>query len=91
VSLSMAGQDERNRPTAPSKNRLNYPSAFYGRPSWNLVVEMGVFDRVSGLSQREDGYPTFVCLACESGFDVQHHSCPVCGSYDLRRARWVTD
>ena len=50
-----------------------------------------MMQRTLALSAREDGHPTYVCLACESGFDVQHHSCPVCGSYDLRRARWVTD
>lgn len=53
---------------------------------------MGVIDRAkeaSGLSKRETGPSAYVCLACESPFEIQHHSCPVCGSYDLRRARWV--
>lgn len=56
------------------------------------MVAMGVFDRakqVSGISEREDGAPAYVCLACESTFEVQHHSCPKCGSFDLRRARWL--
>lgn len=56
------------------------------------MVAMGVLDRakrVSGLAEREDGHLAYVCLACESPFEVQHHSCPVCGSYDVRRARWT--
>jgi rRNA maturation endonuclease Nob1 len=55
------------------------------------VVAMGVLERakeVSGIST-EDGELPYVCLACETPFDVQHHSCPVCGSFDVRRAKWV--
>ena len=54
---------------------------------------MGVLDRAkqaSGLTEREHGQ-TYVCLACESPFDVQYHSCPVCGSFDLRRTRWLRE
>jgi len=57
------------------------------------VVAMGVLDRAkqaSGLTEREHGQ-TYVCLACESPFDVQYHSCPVCGSFDLRRTRWLRE
>ena len=53
---------------------------------------MGVLNRakdVSGLSEEESF--EYVCLACESGFDVQHHSCPACGSFDIRRAKWVQE
>jgi rRNA maturation endonuclease Nob1 len=51
---------------------------------------MGVLDRakeVSGLagSQR----PLYVCLACETPLEVQYHACPVCGSFDVRRSKWV--
>lgn len=56
------------------------------------MVAMGVLQRAmraSGLAKRENGRKAFVCLACGSPFEVQYHSCPVCGSYDLRRARWV--
>jgi rRNA maturation endonuclease Nob1 len=56
------------------------------------VVAMGVFDRakeVSGISRSEDESFPYVCLACEAGFDVQHHRCPVCGSFDVRRTKWV--
>jgi rRNA maturation endonuclease Nob1 len=54
---------------------------------------MGVLDRakqVSGLTEREDGHRPYVCLACESPLPVQHHTCPVCGSFDVRRTEWVT-
>lgn len=53
---------------------------------------MGVLDRakeVSGISGSEDESLPYVCLACEAGFDVQHHRCPVCGSFDVRRTKWV--
>lgn len=52
---------------------------------------MGVFDRakeVSGMTDEADG-PPYVCLACETVFEVQHHTCPVCGSFDVRRSKWV--
>lgn len=55
---------------------------------------MGVLDRakqVSGLTTREDGHQPYVCLACESPWPVQHHTCPVCGSFDVRRTRWVLE
>jgi rRNA maturation endonuclease Nob1 len=53
---------------------------------------MGVFNRakqMSGLSTRTDTSLPYVCLACETAFEVQHHSCPVCGSFDIRCSRWV--
>jgi hypothetical protein len=58
------------------------------------VVMMGVFDRareMSGLSTRADNARPYVCLACETAFEVQHHNCPVCGSFDIRRSRWVQE
>jgi rRNA maturation endonuclease Nob1 len=54
---------------------------------------MGVLDRakeVSGISDEEEPLP-YVCLACETPFEVQHHSCPACGSFDVRRSKWVTE
>jgi rRNA maturation endonuclease Nob1 len=56
------------------------------------VVEMGVLDRASaipGLGTEEQ--PPYVCLACETGFEVQHHRCPACGSFDIRRSKWVEE
>ncbi|MFB6298452.1 MAG: hypothetical protein ABEH56_08025 [Salinirussus sp.] len=53
---------------------------------------MGVFDRakeVSGIA--DDGDGSYVCLACGTSFDVQHHTCPVCGSFDVRCAKWVEE
>ena len=55
---------------------------------------MGVFDRakmVSGLSSAEGDAGPYVCLACEARFEVQHHCCPVCGSFDVRYSRWVQE
>ncbi|MFB6140808.1 MAG: hypothetical protein ABEJ26_10280 [Halosimplex sp.] len=55
------------------------------------MVTMGVLERAkraSGLSEPE-ALP-YVCLGCETGFDVQYHTCPVCGAYDVRRTKWVT-
>jgi rRNA maturation endonuclease Nob1 len=56
----------------------------------STVVAMGVLDRakkMSGISNSDE--QSYVCLACEKGFEVQHHSCPVCGSFDIRCSKWV--
>lgn len=58
------------------------------------VVAMGVLDRakqVSGVGDSVESAGPYVCLACESPFDVQHHSCPICGSYDVRWAKWIQE
>lgn len=58
------------------------------------MVEMGVLDRakiIPGLGADKEEPPPYVCLACETGFEVQHHSCPACGSFDIRRSKWVTE
>jgi rRNA maturation endonuclease Nob1 len=55
---------------------------------------MGVFDRakqMSGFSTRTDPSLPYVCLACETAFEVQHHTCPVCGSFDIRHSKWVQE
>ena len=55
---------------------------------------MGVLDRakeVSGISDGEQERLPYVCLACETAFEVQHHSCPVCGSFDIRLGKWVEE
>ncbi|MFC7194008.1 hypothetical protein ACFQL4_04040 [Halosimplex aquaticum] len=31
----------------------------------------------------------YVCVDCEAQFDVQYHTCPACGKYDIRRAKWM--
>lgn len=33
----------------------------------------------------------YVCLSCGTGFEVQHHVCPVCESFDVRRSKWVQE
>lgn len=53
---------------------------------------MGVLDkakRVSGISKGDGESLPYVCLACESAFEVQYHRCPVCESFDVRRSKWV--
>jgi len=53
---------------------------------------MGVFDRakaVSGISTADEESLPYICLACETGFEVQHHSCPICGSFDVRCSKWL--
>jgi rRNA maturation endonuclease Nob1 len=55
---------------------------------------MGVIDRakeVSGMSEDGDDRLPYVCLTCETVFEVQHHRCPACGSFDVRRAKWVQE
>ena len=58
------------------------------------VVTMGVIDRakeLSGLDSSDDGEERYVCLACETTFEIQYHSCPTCGSFDVRCARWTSE
>ncbi len=53
---------------------------------------MGVLEKakkVSGISKDDEEGPLYVCLACEAAFEVQHHTCPVCGSFDVRHSKWV--
>jgi len=55
---------------------------------------MGVLDRakqVSGTAEAAEDRLSYVCLACTTPFEVQHHSCPVCGSFDLRCSKWVQE
>lgn len=56
------------------------------------MYTMGVFNRdrfISRSGGRESG--PYVCLSCETELPVQYHSCPECGSYDVRRAKWIDD
>lgn len=58
------------------------------------MVAMGVIDRakaVSGISDEDGKRLPYVCLACETRFEVQHHRCPACGSFDVRRSKWVLE
>jgi hypothetical protein len=51
---------------------------------------MGVFDRAKHGSYL--GAPegcTYICMGCEAVFEVQYHSCPSCGGYDVRRTKWI--
>jgi len=51
---------------------------------------MGVFDKTTAVPHLgNDERRPYMCLVCEASFDVQYHACPACGSYDVRRAKWV--
>ena len=53
---------------------------------------MGVFDKAKGVSHlgTPEGRP-YVCMGCEASLEVQYHSCPVCGAYDVRRTKWLRE
>ncbi|NHN41296.1 hydrogenase maturation nickel metallochaperone HypA [Halorubellus sp. JP-L1] len=38
--------------------------------------------------QDDDAPPDYVCLSCETDYDVQHHVCPNCGGYSIERIDW---
>jgi rRNA maturation endonuclease Nob1 len=53
---------------------------------------MGVLrrtDEKSEASEADGEFPQYVCMACDTAFEVQHHICPVCGSFDVRCSKWV--
>ena len=55
------------------------------------VVAMDVLDRakqVSGISTEDEECLPYVCLACETEFEVQYHRCPDCESFDVRYSKW---
>jgi rRNA maturation endonuclease Nob1 len=53
---------------------------------------MGVFDRKTEPSHLEDPEGTpYICMGCEESLEVQYHSCPVCGGYDIRRTKWLRE
>lgn len=56
---------------------------------------MGVLEKATSLakiaSDTQESSPWYVCLACETRFELQHHTCPVCGSFDVRRSKWVEE
>ncbi len=55
---------------------------------------MGVLKRTKQASSGTDAErecPQYVCLSCETTFEVQHHVCPVCESFDIRCSKWVQD
>jgi len=54
---------------------------------------MGVFDKARDVSHlgEPDGDCPYLCMRCEASLQVQYHSCPACGGYDIRRAKWVQD
>lgn len=51
-------------------------------------IQMGTLDRVMDAFSEDDTRPEYACLACENGYDVQHHVCPECGGYSVERIDW---
>lgn len=51
-------------------------------------IQMGTLDRVMEAFGEDDARPEYACLACENGYDVQHHVCPECGGYSVERIDW---
>jgi rubrerythrin len=55
---------------------------------------MGVFERAksaSGLTGGAEETTPYVCLACGAAYEVQHHRCPNCESFDIRYSKWVQE
>ena len=79
---------------AGTKRRKRSPSFLSAWSNVLRVVAMGVIDRakaMSGLTDPEDAGCSYICLACETAFEVQHHNCPACGSFDVRCSRWIQE
>lgn len=51
---------------------------------------MGVLDRSKWFTRGDQGetFP-YQCVSCEEPLPVQYHSCPECGSYDIRATKWL--
>ncbi|MGM0592530.1 MAG: hypothetical protein ACQETI_13075 [Halobacteriota archaeon] len=43
----------------------------------------GRLKRLAGLTEPEA--TPYVCLGCQTAFDVQYHVCPECGGYSVER------
>lgn len=52
---------------------------------------MGVLMKTERTSDTDGEYSQYVCLSCGTGFEVQHHVCPVCESFDVRYSKWVQE
>lgn len=40
-------------------------------------------------SREDGGTRPYTCMGCEAPLEVQYHSCPVCGAFDIRRKKWI--
>lgn len=53
---------------------------------------MGVFGEANDESHLGNaGDHPYVCMGCETALEVQYHSCPACGGYDIRRTKWLRE
>jgi predicted RNA-binding Zn-ribbon protein involved in translation (DUF1610 family) len=53
---------------------------------------MGVLDRSTWFAHGEESdRDPYRCVSCQQSLPVQYHSCPECGSYDIRAAKWLDD
>lgn len=83
-----------SRDVTAKKCRKQSPAFLFACCIKTNVVAMGVLDRaraMSGLTDSEDDGLPYVCLACETALEVQHHNCPVCGSFDIRCSKWIRE
>ena len=83
-----------SRDVTAKKCRKQSPAFLFACCIETNVVAMGVLDRaraMSGLTDPEDDGLPYVCLACETALEVQHHNCPVCGSFDIRCSKWIRE
>jgi hypothetical protein len=83
-----------SRDVTAKKCRKQSPAFLFACCIETNVVAMGVLDRaraMSGLTDSEDDGLPYVCLACETALEVQHHNCPVCGSFDIRCSKWIRE
>ncbi|MCU4719101.1 hydrogenase maturation nickel metallochaperone HypA [Halobacteria archaeon HArc-curdl5-1] len=52
---------------------------------------MGVLDRAARLARGDSEPHPYRCMSCGADLSVQYHSCPECGGYDIRAAKWVDE
>jgi len=91
VLLAFLGKSQ---DVAGKERRKRSPGFLFAYSVTPSVVAMGVLNRakvMSGLADPEDDRLPYVCLACETTLEVQHHNCPVCGSFDVRCSKWVQE
>ncbi|MFW6018777.1 MAG: hypothetical protein ACOCPX_08140 [Halapricum sp.] len=51
---------------------------------------MGVLERAARLAKGGET-ESYRCMSCGADLSVQYHSCPECGSYDVRAAKWIDE
>ena len=79
-------------PDSGGKNSRKLSTRFLAIHRYDTgVVAMGVLMKTGRTSDTDGEYLQYVCLSCGTGFEVQHHVCPVCESFDVRYSKWVQE